>query len=81
RERSAEDRRSVEVVISPKGSETVSDAPELLQSEFLAQFSELADWEQTLVLSSVQRVAAMMDADALDAAPILEIGELTDAGP
>ena len=81
RERSAEDRRSVEGGISPKGSETVSDAPELLQSEFLAQFSELADWEQTLVLSSVQRVAAMMDADALDAAPILEIGELTDAGP
>jgi hypothetical protein len=37
-------------------------------------------WEQSLLISSVQRLAAMMNAGSLDAAPILEVGDLQKEG-
>ncbi|MEM8767772.1 MAG: MarR family transcriptional regulator, partial [Pseudomonadota bacterium] len=36
---------------------------------------QLEDWEQYLIVSSLARVAAMMDAQDLDAAPLLTPGE------
>jgi hypothetical protein len=38
--------------------------------------SKLEPWEQNLLISSVQRIAVMMDANRLDSAPILEVGEI-----
>lgn len=80
RERSAEDKRSVDVVLTDAGKASVETAPELLQQEFLSAFDRLEHWEQSLLISSVQRIATMMDAGAIDAAPILELGEI-DTGP
>jgi len=76
RERSAADRRSVEIVLTEAGQQSISDAPELLQAGFLATFDNLRDWEQSLLVSSVQRIAGMMDAERIDAAPILEVGDI-----
>jgi hypothetical protein len=39
------------------------------------RFSRLASWEQHSIVASLERVAAMMDADDLDAAPLLASGE------
>jgi DNA-binding MarR family transcriptional regulator len=74
RTRSQEDRRVVIVEITDRGREIVRDAPSLLQDRFMREFGLLQDWEQSLILSSLQRVAAMMDADDLDAAPLLSPG-------
>lgn len=76
REKSEDDRRSVEIVLTSKGRECVENAPEMLQEDFLVSFSRLESWEQSLLISSVQRIAVMMDADRLESAPILEIGEI-----
>lgn len=76
REKSADDRRSVEIVLTDKGRECIENAPEMLQEDFLVSFSRLESWEQSLLISSVQRIAVMMDADRLESAPILEIGEI-----
>jgi DNA-binding MarR family transcriptional regulator len=76
RERSAADRRSVEIVLTEAGQQSISDAPELLQAGFLAAFDSLRDWEKSLLVSSVQRIAGMMDAERIDAAPILEVGDI-----
>ena len=51
-------------------------APNLLQENFVEVFYKLEDWEQTLILSSLQRVASMMGAKKLDAAPILAVGDI-----
>lgn len=75
RERSREDRRCVNVVATAKGKRIQSSAPQPLQEEFIARFSALADWEQHQILSSLARVADMMDARDLDAAPLLATGE------
>ena len=76
RERSEADGRSVEIVLTEKGTDCVRNAPELLQEDFLVSFSKLEPWEQNLLVSSVQRIALMMEANRFDSAPILEVGEI-----
>ena len=44
---------------------------------FVEEFGKLQDWEQTLILSSLQRIATMMEAKEIEAAPILASGALT----
>ena len=38
----------------------------------------LENWEQGLLLSSLQRISAMMNADGIDAAPVLSVSPLTE---
>jgi|SRR6056297_308712 DNA-binding MarR family transcriptional regulator len=79
RERSTTDRRQTNVVITPDGLRTAETAPDALQQKFVQAFDNLADWEQAQLVSSLERVAAMLDAEDMDAAPVLAIGELKPA--
>lgn len=72
RTRDSTDKRKVLVALSPLGEETLDQAPTLLQKEFIQAFSELAEWEQTLLVSSLQRVAEMMNVHQLETTPFLE---------
>ncbi len=76
REGSSQDKRKVHVKLTEKGIDHVKDSPLPLQQHFVNNFLKLNEWEQTTILSSLQRVAYMMDAEGLEAAPILELGEL-----
>lgn len=76
RERSPQDKRVLEIVLTEEGKQRLIGAPQLLQDGFLQAFGDLQDWEQSLLVSSVQRIAAMMNAEAIDAAPILDVGDL-----
>ena len=76
RVKSATDKRSVHIVTTELGIERYKEAPDLLQEEFLTEFRKLKSWEQHLILSSVERVATMMDAQDIDASPILTVGEI-----
>jgi len=71
RTRSDTDRRRVYVEISKKGIDIVETTPPLLQERFIDEFHRLQNWEQTLILSTLQRIAFMMDAKNIDAAPLL----------
>ncbi|NBC12803.1 MAG: MarR family transcriptional regulator [Gammaproteobacteria bacterium] len=79
RARSEMDRRRVLVRATPEASQTLKRAPPLLQDAFAARFAKLADWEQTLLLASLQRIAALMDAERLEAAPVLTAGTVEEA--
>ena len=72
--RSTVDKRRVMVGITEAGNTVLAGAPPLLQEQFVEQFQRLSTWEQTLILSSLQRLAAMMNAQGLDASSTL-IGE------
>jgi DNA-binding MarR family transcriptional regulator len=76
RERSERDRRSVSVCVTPEGERTLREAPSLLQDRFRIELARLEDWERTQMLSLLQRLAGMMDAEAIDAAPMLETGAI-----
>jgi DNA-binding MarR family transcriptional regulator len=75
RQRSEEDRRRVNVQLTKAGRALVATAPEPLQEQFAARFAQLEAWEQHQLVASLERVANMMDAEDLDAAPLLAPGE------
>jgi DNA-binding MarR family transcriptional regulator len=76
RERSATDRRQTNVILSPQGRETIDNAPDPLQQRYVREFGKLADWEQAQLISSLERVATMLDAESLDASPVLDVGDI-----
>lgn len=75
RQRSSIDRRRVIVTLTEQGEGALSDAPQPLQDAFLNRFSRLETWEQHQIVAALERVATMMDAEELDAAPLLLSGE------
>lgn len=76
RERSKEDKRKVHAHLTEQATDILKEAPIPLQEHFAKQFGDLREWEQTMIISSLQRVAQMMDAQDIDAAPMLDIGVL-----
>lgn len=77
RVRSVSDKRKVHANLTDAGKELLAKAPQPLQEDFVRRFKTLEEWEQSLLLSSVQRLSAMMNANNIDVAPMLEIGSIT----
>lgn len=78
RRRAESDRRRVWLTLLPEGQKAITSAPDLLQDRFYERFSALPDWHQSMLVSALERVAALLDAEELDAAPILDIGALDE---
>ncbi len=76
RTRNQSDRRELLVSLTPPGAKLLEDAPPPLQETFTRQFAALRDWEQTLIVSILQRLVAMMEAETLEASPMLATGTL-----
>jgi DNA-binding MarR family transcriptional regulator len=72
RTRNTQDRRALHIAITDQGRQVLTAAPPLLQQRFTTALARLDRWEQTLMLAMLQRVASMMDAGDLPAAPVLE---------
>jgi len=81
RERSEQDKRKVHAYLTEHALEVLKDAPMPLQEQFARQFSDLQEWEQTMIISALQRVAFMMDAQHIDASPVLDVGTLDRLNP
>jgi DNA-binding MarR family transcriptional regulator len=71
RDRDLVDRRRVMVRITDPGRRILAAAPPLMQEAFVERFLELHDWEQSMILSALQRLVFLMDARKLNAAPFL----------
>ncbi len=78
RVRSTLDKRKVHAYLTDTGKETLDKAPQPLQEGFIGQFNDLEEWEQSLLLSSLQRVSSMMNAEHLDVAPVMWSGSVTE---
>ncbi len=76
RERTSLDRRVVHTQLTEQGVAAIATAPTPLQDTFVKHFARLEDWEKSMILSSLQRVAALMKAEDLDAAPVLHVGQI-----
>ena len=78
RRRCDEDRRRVWLMLLPDGDKAITDAPDLLQDTFQQRFQALPDWNQSMLVSTLERVAALLDAEDMEAAPILDVGALDE---
>jgi DNA-binding MarR family transcriptional regulator len=73
RVRSETDKRVVNARLTPQGQQVLAGAPTLLHEKFIERFEGLKSHEQRDILDALQRVAGMMDAEELDAAPLLDV--------
>jgi len=84
RSRDGADRRTVNVTATAAGDEILARAPSLLQDRFHRELGRLQEWERTMTLATLQRIAEMMEVQSLEASPVLAPGPLdasADAGP
>lgn len=79
--KSGVDKRRVELFETEACNELLRKAPPPLQEKFISRFSKLEDWEQMMILSSLQRVVDIMAAeDDVAVSPVLAAGPITQDG-
>ncbi|MBN68205.1 MAG: MarR family transcriptional regulator [Gimesia sp.] len=82
RSRRGADKRTVVVELTDEGQAMLKNAPSLLQDRFRRELLTLQQWEQTQMLATLQRIATMMDAEDIDASPVLSAGDVSShTGP
>jgi DNA-binding MarR family transcriptional regulator len=69
RVRGKADKRLVYIELTEKGRAILENKPNPLYTDFLQRFNQLQDWEQALLLSSVQRIAKMIGAEKIENDP------------
>ncbi len=74
RDRSRIDRRSVSVDITKEGLKIISNAPSPLQESFALKLRTLPQENQLVIHTILEQIVRMMDAEKLDAAPLLTSG-------
>lgn len=77
--RSDKDKRIVHATLTDKGRAKIDEAPQILQDQFIERYNTLEEWEQNFLLSALQRIVSMMQADSLDASPFLHVGDIEHA--
>ena len=76
RHKSRADRRQTDLAITGRGLDKVNVAPDALQQRYVAQFEALPDWEQSMIVAVLERVAGMLDASDIPAEPVLTTGDI-----
>jgi len=76
RERDSNDRRIVKVTASDEGMKLAEAAPSPLQDSLANALKQLPELEQATIALSLQRIVDLMEAEQLEAAPILETDQL-----
>lgn len=80
RTRSDRDKRQMLLDATDEGRQRLSDAPDMLQEVFADRFAALPAWEQAMILAGAERLAGILGADDIDAAPLLDAGLIDRAG-
>ena len=64
------------------GRDVLKTAPNTLQDHFELLFSNLPEWERSMVVSALERVADIVDSrsEVTDSEPILDVGAFDRAG-
>ena len=76
RQRSEQDKRKVNLLLTDKAEAILNERPSLLQEEFSGKFAKIEDWEKHMILASLERLASMMNAENIDAQPVLFSGPI-----
>ncbi|MRI34978.1 MarR family transcriptional regulator [Endozoicomonas sp. OPT23] len=79
RERGTDDKRKVWISLTDDGVELMKGAPTTQQDIFVRHFEDMQSWEQSTVVASLERISFMLNAQHLDAAPLLDIGQIDRA--
>ena len=81
RQRGERDKRQIYLTLLPEGITALAGAPDPLQMRFIERFDTLATWEQAMILAAAEKLAVLMDAETIDAAPLLDSGRIDRPEP
>ncbi|MEO7170662.1 MAG: MarR family transcriptional regulator [Sphingomonas sp.] len=81
RQRGSRDRRQIFLHVTDAGRETLERAPDLLQTRFSEGYAALPAWEQAMILAALERLGAIIGAQAIDAAPLFDAGAIDRQPP
>ncbi len=73
------DRRQKLIHITGLGRDALEAAPDPMQRAFVRRYEKLEAWEQAMLMAAAERIAYLLDADGLDASPVLAAGDITGA--
>ena len=76
RQRSGQDKRQIILSVTDAGRAMIERAPDLLQTRFSERFADLPAWERAMILAALERLGALLGAEAIDAAPLLDSGAI-----
>jgi DNA-binding MarR family transcriptional regulator len=76
--RSVSDRRAVQISITEKGRILLASAPSPIQESLAQALEGLPEEEKVSIALALEKVVDLMEARGIDAAPVLETGNLTD---
>lgn len=76
--RSASDRRAVQISVTEKGRTILACAPSPIQESLAQALEGLPEKEKISIALALEKVVDLMEASGIDAAPVLETGDLTD---
>lgn len=78
RVRSVSDKRKVNARLTEEGASTLESVPPLLHDRFEERFAELSNEKKYQLVNTLKDLAQMMDAEAIDASPILDLAATTN---
>ena len=81
RQRSELDKRQIHLTMLPDGRDALAEAPDPMQKRFTDRFGALPIWEQAMILAATEKLATLMDADHINAAPLLDSGRIDRSEP
>lgn len=73
-----QDKRRVWLRLEPEGEAAIQSAPNLLQETFSQRFDALPQWQQAMLIAVLEQVASILDAENIDAAPVLHAGGINE---
>ncbi|KCZ53750.1 hypothetical protein HY29_16220 [Hyphomonas beringensis] len=76
RRRCDEDRRKVWLSILPAGQAALAEVPDPLHETFASRFDELPEWQQAMLIASLECVTSLLNAEKIDASPYLDLGDI-----
>lgn len=79
RRRGESDKRQIWVALTEEGRALLEAAPDPLHQRFATRFERLRDWEQAMLVASLERVADLLDAPEEEDAPVLHAAALDPA--
>lgn len=79
RMRGEADRRNVSISLTDEGRAVLKEAPSLLQEQFHDRLGQLAIWERSQILATLQHIADMMDATEIEPTTLLLGSEIGNA--
>lgn len=74
--REQKDKRKVTIMLTDSAIELLNKKPSLLQEEFTHEFEKLEEWERSMMLANIQRLASMMNAENISTSPVLVSGNV-----